>query len=198
MKAPRLLVAGLLLLALCVAAPASAVPRWEIDPPHCYVGFYIKHILVPVQGVFNSFSGDILFDPDSLSTSSVDVTIKVASLDTRNPQRNTHLLSDEFFDAAKYPGMRFVSQHIEALDQGKYVAHDTLTIKDVSQPVDLPFTFLGKMTSPMNSSLEVAGFMARLTLDRLSYGVGTGKYYHMGMAGKDVDIVLDLELTRAK
>ncbi len=200
MKALRLVAAGMLMLALaCPAAPAAAAPRWDIDPPHCYVGFFIRHILVPVQGVFNSFAGDILFDPDSLDTSSVDVVIEVASLDTRNAQRNAHLLSDEFFDAAKYPRMRFVSNRIEALGQKRYVAHGTLTIKDVSRPVDLPFTFIGQETSPMNSSVEVAGFQARLELDRLDYGVGTGKkYYRMGMVGKDVNIVINLELTMVK
>lgn len=197
MKALRIMLLGLL-LALALCPPADAAVRWEIDPPHCYVGFYVKHILAPVQGVFNRFTGDIIFDPDNLATSRVDVTIDVASLDTRNAQRNAHLMTDEFFDVAKFPRMRFVSKSIEALGPGKFVAHGALTIKDVTREIDLPFTFLGQVTSPMNSSLQVAGFMARLSLDRLEYGVGNGKYYHMGVVGKDVEIVINLELTRVK
>lgn len=192
------LLLGALLLTLGLGAPASAAPSWDIDPPHCYVGFFIRHILAPIQGVFNKFSGSILFDPDSPQTSRVDVSIDVASLETRNPKRNAHLLSDEFFDVAKYPRMRFVSDRIEPLGQGRFVAHGQLTIKNVTKPLDLPFAFLGQVTSPMNSSVEVAGFTSRLTLDRLEFGVGDGKYYRAGMAGKDVEVVINLELTSVR
>ncbi|MFH1035942.1 MAG: YceI family protein [Pseudomonadota bacterium] len=199
MKALTLTIASLLgVILIWSASPAQAAPNWQIDPPHCYVGFFIKHILAPVQGVFNSFAGEIVFDPDDPAASRVDVAIEVKSLETRNPQRNAHLMSDEFFDAANYPSMRFVSQDIQALGQGQFVAHGSLTIKDVTKPVDLPFTFLGRVTSPMNPKLEVAGFSARLDLDRLAYGVGNGKYYRMGATGKDVEVVINLELTRTK
>jgi polyisoprenoid-binding protein YceI len=199
-KAIGSLVTTLALLAClaCLAASAQAAPKWEIDPPHGYVGFAVRHILAPIQGVFNRFSGDILFDPDDLATSRVDVSIEVASLDTRNQKRDEHLRSEDFFAANAFPLMRFQSRRIMALGQGRFVARGNLTIKGVSKEIDLPFTFLGKVTSPMNPNVEVVGFSARHTIDRLEYGVGDGHFYRLGMAGKDVEIVIDLELTRLR
>lgn len=191
------LAAALSWLALA-AVPALAAPKWEVDPPHCYLGFAVRHILAPVQGVFNKFDGEILFDPDDLANSRVEVEIDVASLDTRNEKRDAHLRSDDFFAAATYPLMRFKSRGIASLGQGRYLAKGDLTIKSVTKEIDLPFTFLGKVTNPMNPNLEVAGFSARLTLDRLEYGVGDGHFYRLGVAGKNVDITIDLELTQIK
>lgn len=180
------------------ATQAQAAAKWDIDPPHCYVGFSVRHILAPVQGVFNSYDGDILFDPDDLATSSVDVAIEVASLSTRNEKRDEHLRSDDFFSAQTFPQMRFRSRSITSLGQGRYLARGALTIRDVTREIDLPFTFLGRVASPMNPNVEVAGFSARLTIDRLEYGVGDGRFYRLGAAGKDVSIIIDLELTRVR
>lgn len=191
-------VATALMLLGLAAGPAQAAPKWEIDPPHCYLGFAVRHILAPVQGVFNKFSGDVLFDPDDLATSRVDVAIEVASLDTRNEKRDEHLKSDDFFAVKTHPLMRFKSRSLTALGQGRFIARGALTIKNVTKEIDLPFTFLGRVASPMNPNLEVAGFSARLTIDRLEYGVGDGRFYRMGAAGKDVEIIIDLELTRLR
>lgn len=185
-----------LALTILLASPSWAASKWEIDPPHCYVGFSVGHILAPVQGVFNKFSGDILFDPDDLEGSRVEVAIEVDSLDTRNEKRDAHLKSGDFFAAAQYPRMVFKSSRIMAMGQGRYLARGDLTIKDVTKQIDLPFTFLGRMPNPMNSSQEVVGFTVRYTIDRLEYGVGEGHFYRLGMADKDVDLIIDLELTR--
>jgi polyisoprenoid-binding protein YceI len=198
MKKPIVAALALMMWLGLAAGPALAAPQWEIDPPHCYLGFSVRHILVPIQGAFGKFSGDILFDPDDLATSRVEVSIDVASLDTRNEKRDEHLRSDDFFAAARFPLMRFKSRRLVSLGQGRFLAKGDLTVKDVTREIDLPFTFLGRVASPANPNVEVAGFSARLTIDRLEYGVGDGRFYRMGTAGKDVEIIIEMELTRVR
>jgi polyisoprenoid-binding protein YceI len=73
-----------------------------------------------------------------------------------------------------------------------------MTIKDVSQTVWVPFTLLGVTTHPFDAKSEVAGFEAQMTIDRLSCHVGNGKFYKMGVVGKDVDVLITMEVTRKK
>lgn len=196
MRLVLIALAGALTLGLWLTQAALAAAKWQVDPPHCYLGFAIKHLMVPVQGAFTKFDGDIFFDPDDLAGSRIDVTIDVASLDTRNQQRDGHLMSPDFFDVKRFPTMRFVSHKITAASPGHYLAHGQLTIKDVTKGIDLPFTYLGRMDSPLEQGKEVAGFMASLTLDRLEYHVGDGKFYRMGVLGKEVQVILNFELNR--
>lgn len=183
--------------AILWAGPASA-RTWQIDPPHCAVAFKIKHILALVPGQFRQFDGTIRFDPVDLAGSSIDVTIEVAGIDTGVKQRDDHLRSPDFFDAKKFPQMRFVSKKIVGAGGNRFTAQGTLTMKGVSKEVDLPFTFLGMRPSPMDPKTLVAGFDAALTIDRLVFGVGSGKFYKMGVVGKDVAVSIHLELLSPK
>jgi polyisoprenoid-binding protein YceI len=122
----------------------------------------------------------------------------VKSINTNNGKRDGHLQSKDFFDAKKYPEMTFTSQSITHRQGNAYAVTGTMKIKDVSKPVELPFTFFGTQQNPFNAKQEVAGFEAHLTIDRLEYGVGNGKFFEMGVVGKDVDVLLSLEATRNK
>ena len=119
--------------------------------------------------------------------------IKVKSVDTGLGKRDKHLRSADFFDASKYPLMTFTSNSITRAEGNTYNVNGTLTIKDVSAELVLPLAFAGIRENPLAPDLEVAGFNGRLTLDRLAYNVGGGKYYQMGAVGKDVDILVTIE-----
>jgi polyisoprenoid-binding protein YceI len=80
----------------------------------------------------------------------------------------------------------------------QYVVKGTMTIKDVSKTVSVPFTFFGIKQSPFDKGSVVTGFEARMAIDRLEYNVGTGKFYEMGVIGKDVDVLISFEATRKK
>lgn len=186
-------------------APASEVPSgaktepapaWTFDPPHCSVMFFVKHILAKVPGRFNSYSGTVRFDPANLDGSLIDVSVAIDSVDTGIAKRDDHLKSPDFFDAAKYPGMWFVSQRITSKGGDEYLAEGDLTIKDVTKRIQLPFTYLGTRPSPMEQGKQVAGFEAHFLINMLEYHVGDGKFQKMGVLGDTAEIVINLEMVR--
>lgn len=197
MKTTRLIIALTLVLGLSLPAMAAA-PQWSFDPPHCQVIFTIKHIFAPVMGQFHKFDGKINFSPDDLAGSKVDMTIQVASIDTGVAARDNHLKSADFFDVAKYPVIRFVSDSFSKRGDSEYVVKGRLTMKDVTRPVEIVFTYLGAKPNPMNKEQMLTGFKGGFAIERLDYHVGSGKYYQMGVVGNKVDLYIHLELVRGK
>jgi polyisoprenoid-binding protein YceI len=185
--------------AVMFAASAHATaPSWSVDKAHSNIYFGIQHIYSTVKGVFNDFAGEIRFDPDNLGDSRFDFTVQVESIDTNITKRDNHLLSGDFFDAGKYPQMTFKSAAIKHRGGNGYSVEGTLTVKDVSRTITVPFTYFGTTANPFNPKELVAGFEARMTIDRLQYHVGTGKFYDMGVVGKEVDILITIEAVRDK
>ena len=176
----------------------AAPPSWNIDPVHSGFYFGVQHIYSTVNGFFQKYDGTIQFHPDNLKESRVALEAEVKSINTNHGKRDGHLLSDEFFDAKKYPVMTFESTSIDHVGGNAYTVEGMLTIKDVSKKVKVPATFFGIRDNPFNPKEEVAGFEARITIDRLAYNVGNGKFYKMGVVGKDVDILISLEAIRKK
>lgn len=176
----------------------AAGSDWELDPAHSGIYFEIHHIYAVTRGYFEKFDGKVIFDPDNLGGSSFDFKVEVDSINTGNSKRDSHLEGQEFFVARKFPVMTYKSTNIKKVKGDQYVVEGTLTVKDVSKTVSVPFTFFGKKQNPFVKDSEVAGFEARLTIDRLEYNVGTGKFYEMGVIGKDVDVLISFEATRKK
>lgn len=171
---------------------------WKIDKDHTNFYFSVDHIYSKVQGRFTDYEGTIFFDPENLAESSFSFEIEVKSVDTGINKRDRHLRSDDFFDASEYPLMSFVSKSVTLEKDNVYTVSGTLTIKNVSKEVSFPLTFEGVSDHPFEKKSEVAGFNGRLSLDRLDYGVGDGKYYKMRAVGKDVDILVTIEAMREK
>jgi polyisoprenoid-binding protein YceI len=171
---------------------------WEIDKEHTNFYFSVDHIYAKVRGRFTDYTGTLNFDPDNLKDSKISFEIKVKSIDTGISKRDKHLLSDDFFDASKYPLMTFTSTSITKAEGNTYNVKGRLTIKGVSSDLILPLTYGGKKDNPLSLGMEVTGFNGHLTLDRLAYTVGDGKYYTMGVVGKDVDILVTIEAMRKK
>lgn len=192
------IVCFLLLSLLIVPAAHSADHNWELDKGHSNVYFSVDHIFSKVRGHFNDFSTDIVFNPDALDKSSFAFTIKVDSIDTNISKRDKHLLSADFFDAGKYPTMTFASTEVTAGDGGLYNVAGKLTVKGKNYDLTLPLVLAGVKEHPAVPGKEVAGFNGKIVIDRLSYGIGTGKFYEMGVVGKDVEVFVSLEVTRSK
>jgi polyisoprenoid-binding protein YceI len=176
----------------------AAAPEWKVDPVHSGIYFDIRHIYSTVKGHFNEVSGVVEFDPANLKESRFDFTVKVKSIDTNNSKRDGHLQSADFFDAGKFPDMTFKSAAVSHAGGNQYTVDGTLTVKDVSKNITLPFTFFGSRQHPLTPKQEVIGFEARMDIDRLEYHVGDGKYYRMGAVGKDVTVLISIEATRDK
>jgi polyisoprenoid-binding protein YceI len=199
MNKRMLLPAAVAFLFGLMGSPLHAEVRvWDIDKEHTNFYFSVDHIYAQVQGRFTDFKGTVAFDPDNLKDSHLSFEIKAKSVDTGNAKRDKHVLSADFLDASEYPLITFTSSSIGKTGENTYDVHGKLTIKAVSTDLVLPLSYGGVKDHPLASGMEVAGFNGRLTLDRLAYKVGDGKYYKMGAVGKNVDIVVTIEVMRKK
>jgi polyisoprenoid-binding protein YceI len=181
------------------ASNASAAARsWDLDTAHSNIYFGVTHIFSKINGLFNDFSLELNFDPDNLEESSFLFTIEVDSINTNIAKRDKHLVSADFFDAGKFPQMIFKSKAITGGDDNLYNVAGTLTIKGVDYDVSLPLKLEGVTEHPTKKGTDVAGFNGTLTIDRLAHGVGTGKFYEMGVVDKMVDIFVSVEVLSDK
>lgn len=175
----------------------NTAAEWEVDRAHSAVNFTVNHFFTPVDGTFDDFNAEIIFDPENLEASNINVTIPVESVNTRNDRRDNHLLSGDFFNAEQWPNITFVSHSIEQTGDNEYVANGELTIRDVTREFQLPFELLGVMEHPMQENTRVAGIVANSELMRTDYGVGVGDWAATAVVGDRVNITLNLELTSA-
>lgn len=193
---------SLFLLSVFVISSVALVridaTSWSIDKSHSSINFEVRHFFAKVPGAFNEYEATVNFSPDNLAESNIDVTIQVASVDTKNERRDGHLQSGDFFEAETYPAITFKSDKIESTGDNNFVAHGTLTIKDVTKDFELPFTLLGVMDNPFRENMIVAGISSEFTLLRNDFGVGTGNWVSDAVVGNEVDITLNLELGASK
>jgi polyisoprenoid-binding protein YceI len=190
-------VLGLLLGLVALSGLAFAADEYKIDPVHSTVAFSVKHMVVnTVHGRFNDYSGQIIFDDKDPSKSSVDVSIKSASINTDNGQRDGHLKSPDFLDVQKFPEITFKSKSVEKKADG-FVAHGVLTIRGVSKDVDLVF----KLNGPIGvGGSNLLGAEASLTINRQDYGVSWSKALDSGglVVANDVKIDINVEAKQVK
>jgi len=198
MKKMTLTITAFVTLLLLAQGAAAAAREWELDAVHSNVYFSVDHIYAKVQGRFTDMTAKIDFDPANLRESRFSFVIKVDSIDTGVSKRDKHLLSPDFFDRGKFPLITFQSTTITEAGQGVYQVAGKLTVKGVPHDLTLPLTFAGIKNHPAVQGKQVAGFNGRLTVDRLALGVGDGKFYQMGLVGKDVDVLVTLEVLADK
>ena len=178
---------GLLLAVVAVGGSALAADEYKIDPNHSSVNFSVTHLMVStVNGRFTTFEGKILYDDKDITKSSVNVTIKTASVNTDNTSRDNDLRSAGFFDAEKFPDITFQSKSVEKKGND-YVAHGSLTIKGVAKDVDLPFELKGPVDAGRMG--KVMGAHAGLTVNRQDFGVSKAP----GIVGNEIKIDLNVE-----
>lgn len=172
----------------------GAARSWEVDKAHSAVYFSVDHIFSKTRGHFNEFDLEVNFDPAQLDQSSFKFAIKVDSIDTNITKRDKHLLSADFFDSGKFPQMTFTSTKITDEGNGLYNVVGTLNVKGKDYDLTLPLKLEGVVEHPAKKGTDVAGFNGNVVIDRLAHGVGTGKFYEMGVVGKEVEILVTLEL----
>lgn len=170
---------------------------FAIDPSHSEVTFQVRHLVTRVRGRFSTFEGTIAYDAASPASSSVQFSVSTASIDTNEPNRDTHLRSADFFEVDVYPAMTFVSRRIETTSADAYVVHGDLTIRDVTQSIALPVTFLGAAVDPWGN--EKLGFEAETTLNRKDFGLTWNAALEAGgfLVGDEVKVSLSLQAAPA-
>ncbi len=180
--------------ALLLSTLAFAADEYKIDKVHSTVGFSVKHLVISsVPGRFTDFDGTIVYDDKDVTKSSVKVTIQAASINTDNSHRDDDLRGPNFLDTAKYPTITFESKQVKKTPNG-LVAVGTLTIKDVSKEIELPFTINGKVRL---GNSEHLGAEASIQINRQDYHLTFNKMIEAGpMVGDDVKITLIVEAER--
>jgi len=174
----------------------SLAEKWEPAGQRAcsLIGFSVRHMVISkVRGKFNDFSGTIRFDSRDITKSSVDVSIKVASIDTGNEKRDGHLKGSDFFAAEKYPEITFRSKKIEKGTDGRYLVIGDLTIRGVTREVVIPFSPVARITDPWGK--KRLGTEGELTINRQDYGVSWNKALEAGqlMVSNEVKIELSVE-----
>ncbi|AEN74202.1 YceI family protein [Rhodothermus marinus SG0.5JP17-172] len=175
-------------------APTREVLNWTIDKAHSSIGFRVRHLGISfVNGVFEDYDATLQFDPNDLSTLKATATIRVASINTGIERRDNHLRSPDFFDAEKYPEIRFVSKEVRNIQGNRFQLVGDLTIKDVTKEVVLDVEFLGTAQG-MQGELRTA-FTARGTIDRFDYGLQWNQLTEAGgvVVGREVTLLIDIE-----
>ncbi len=188
------------LLLFIIGMPLQVMAQqWEVDPVHTNFYFDVKHnTFSTVRGQFMDFTGDVFFDPENPGQSRFDFVIQVDSIDTKVGKRDTHLRSPDFFDVARYPIITFKSSKVSKAADNKFIVEGLLTIKDVTRDLALEFVYHGQRENPLKKGETVAGLDTGLTIDRLEYHVGDGKFYKMGVVDKYINILFTLELLRSQ
>lgn len=180
-------------------APLQGISTWKIDPVHSIAEFRVRHMMISnVRGHFTGVSGTLTYNEVDAAQSNVEASIDVATLDTRDPQRDTHLKSAEFFDVDKFPTLSFHSSRIARRADGTLTLSGTLSIHGVSREVE--FTIEGP-TPPVKDPWgnERIGVHAATKINRGDFGLTFNAVLETGavMVGEEVAITLELEFVKS-
>jgi polyisoprenoid-binding protein YceI len=179
------------------ATLADLTGTWTLDPAHTRIGFVARHAMVTkVRGSFNEFEGTAVVDGTDLSRSSATLTIRTASIDTRNAQRDAHLRSNDFLAMEEFPHITFVATRVDPTGPTSLDLTGDLTIKGVTNEVTIPFSFEGAATDPFGNLR--AGFEGSVTINRKDYGITWNAALETGGVLVSDKIVLEFEVSAIK
>lgn len=175
-----------------------AKQTWNVDVAHSSVDFVIKHMVIAkVKGSFKDFSASIEADVDDLTSADIKFEVDVASVDTRNADRDKHLRSGDFFEPETHPKMTFTSTKVEKQSTGEYAVTGDMTIRGVTRPETFVVTYEGQGKNPYGQI--VAGFSVNGTISRSEYGLTWNVALETGgvLIGDQVQISVEIEANPA-
>lgn len=176
----------------------NAVVKWKVDKSHSNVKFSVTHMVVSeVEGAFKNFEGTVEHSKPDFSDAKIEFIVDVTSIDTDNERRDNHLKSDDFFNAEKYPQMKFVSTSFTPAGGKNYKLAGNLTIRDVTKPVSFDVTFGGILE---NGGKAKAGFKAKTAINRFDYNLKWDRATETGslVVDKEVTITINAELDKVQ
>jgi polyisoprenoid-binding protein YceI len=177
--------------------PATVTGTYKIDPSHSRIGFVARHAMVTkVRGSFNEFDGTGYFDVEDPSKSHLELTIKAASIDTRNADRDAHLRSNDFFAMDEFPEITFVSTKVETPSPAVYRVTGDLTIKGVTKPVTFDLEYNGVVSDPWGNTR--VGFEGSTSVNRKDWGVNFNVALEAGGVLVSENISLEFEIAAVR
>lgn len=170
---------------------------WKIDPIHSNIEFAVRHLMIAtVKGRFTGVDGTISIDEGNPSSAEVDVRIEASTVDTREPQRDAHLRSADFFDVEKFPHLTFKGTRITGRKGSGFKLVGNLTIHGVTREVTLDVTEEGRVKDPWGR--DRVGFSAHTKINRKDFGLMWNQVLETGgvAVADEVKINLELELVK--
>lgn len=195
----RMIVVALAGIAFMVPGLSRAA-TWKSDSAHASVQFAVRHLMVAtVRGTFDKFDVTAVIDEDDISRSSVDATIEVASINTRNQKRDDHLRGPDFFNAAQHPTITFKSKVVEKIQDYSYKVTGELTLMGVTREVVLDVTGSPQAITDLRGKPRLGG-AATTTINRTDYGLSRNSVLESGgvAIGEQVEITIDIQLVPAQ
>ncbi len=166
--------------------------QWTIDPTHSEISFKVKHLVVSsVTGRFDTFQATIDSDTEDFSDAKIRFEADAASIQTKNEQRDGHLKSPDFFDAAAYPKLSFVSTSVRKLSADKLQVAGNFTLRGVTKDIVLDVTFNGTGTG--FGGAQVAGFEIQGKINRFDFGLHWNALTEAGGVAVGSDVKIDIQ-----
>ena len=175
---------------------ASTTGTWTIDPTHTTIGFSARHAMVAkVRGRFEDFAGNFVLDGANPGASSANLTVQLASIDTKNADRDAHLKSAEFFDVEAFPTMTFTSTSIDGSGP-KFTVHGDLTVHGITKNIPVEFELVGVSTDPWGGTR--IGFEGHAEISRKDFDLTWNVALETGgvLVSDTIKIELDVEAVK--
>jgi cytochrome b561 len=191
----RMLIVTLVIFGgVCAAVPVRAA-TWNVAPSSQLL-FHFIQTGMSITGKFERFDTRINFDPDKPEDGRIDVTIDIASLDTQNTDRDVTLRSADLFDAEKFPQAQFTADKIRRIGEGQFEAVGTLTIRDITLPLVLPFQLMIEKQTGDGDTIAMAS--GSIAVSRRDYGLARGQWEAVDIVADEVKIEIRLEATQQR
>jgi polyisoprenoid-binding protein YceI len=187
----------LVFAAVVAVAPAALGSEWDFDPTHSTAQFSVRHMMVTdVHGEFGKLTGRLVLDDKDATRSQVEASIDASTINTREPKRDAHLKSADFFDVEKNPRLTFKSATIKKTAPNKFLLSGDLTMRGVTKPVTFDVELTSEIKSPMGDQRR--GAHATAKIKRKDWGLNWNKTLEAGgvLVGDDVTLTLDVELVK--
>lgn len=171
--------------------------KWGLDPMHSEINFKVKHMMIAnVTGGFTKFDVNATTEGDDFSKAKINFTADINSINTNNDQRDGHLKSADFFDAEKFPQLKFESTSLNKKSDDEFQMNGNLTIKDVTKPVSLQVNFGGIGKDPYGNTK--AGFTIEGKINRKDFGLNWNAALETGgmLVGEELKIQSEIQLAK--
>jgi polyisoprenoid-binding protein YceI len=175
----------------------QAITKWGIDPAHSEIGFKVKHLMISnVAGKFDKFTGSVESQGDDFVNAKISFEAEAASVNTGNAQRDGHLQAADFFDAVKFPHIKFTGTKFEKVSGEKYILSGDLTIRDITKTVKLDVEFSGIAKDLYNNTK--AGFEMTGKINRTDFGLNFNAPLETGgvILGEEIKLQIDAQLLK--
>ena len=174
-----------------------AITKWAIDPTHSEIGFKVKHMMFTnVSGRFSKFDASIESDNDTFENAKIEFTGEINSLSTGNSDRDTHLLSPDFFVVAQFPEIKFNATSFSKINEGEYIMEGDLSLRGVSKTVKLAADFGGTMQDPWGNTKLALSLEGKI--NRKDWGLNWNSALETGgvLVGEEVRLNIELQFVK--